>query len=162
MLLKVDLPDGPYLADAGFGACVLDSPLRLATDVEQRTAMGTYRLDESDGLFWLSTRQPAGWRTMFAFSPEPQLQSDYELANWFTSTSPLAPFTRMLIMERVSNDRRYKLVDRRLTIEARDGQLAVERLIDSADELGRVIHETFDVRPPVSADEIFKRLEAGS
>src|SRR5215813_9172961 len=47
MLLKVDLPDGPYLADAGFGACVLDSPLRFVTDAEQRTVMGTYQLGEA-------------------------------------------------------------------------------------------------------------------
>src|SRR5450759_409562 len=68
MLLKVDLPDGPYLADVGFGACVLDSPLQLKTDVEQRTAMGTYRLSESDGLFSLSAKQPAGWRVKYAFN----------------------------------------------------------------------------------------------
>src|SRR3984957_8607424 len=53
MMLKVDLPDGPYLADVGFGACVLDSPLQFKTDAEQRTAMGTYRLSEADGLFSL-------------------------------------------------------------------------------------------------------------
>ena len=93
MLLKVDLPDGPYLADVGFGACVLDTPLQLKTDVEQRTAMGTYRLSEADGLFSLSAKQPAGWRTMYAFNLEPQIQSDHELANWYTSTSPLVPFT---------------------------------------------------------------------
>jgi N-hydroxyarylamine O-acetyltransferase len=85
MLLKVDLPDGPYLADVGFGACVLDSPLQLKTDVEQRTAMGTYRLSESDGLFSLSAKQPAGWRVKYAFNLEPQIQSDHELA---TGTHP--------------------------------------------------------------------------
>ncbi|MGA7387393.1 MAG: arylamine N-acetyltransferase [Pseudolabrys sp.] len=42
--LKVDLPDGPYLVDIGFSVCVIDKPLQLKTDVEQRTAMGTYRL----------------------------------------------------------------------------------------------------------------------
>ena len=33
-LLKVDLPEGAYLADAGFGACLLDRPLRLEADTE--------------------------------------------------------------------------------------------------------------------------------
>ncbi len=117
--------------------------------------MGTYRLSEADGLFLLSATQPAGWRTMYAFNLEPQIQSDYEIGNWFTSTSPLVPFTSMLIMERVSNDKRYKLVNRRFTIEARDGQLAVERLIDSADELRQVLDETFNVTPPASVEEIF-------
>ncbi len=86
MMLKVDLPDGPYLADVGFGACVLNSPLQFKTDAEQRTAMGTYRLSEADGLFSLSAKQPAGWRVMYVFDLEPQIQSDYELGNWYTST----------------------------------------------------------------------------
>lgn len=158
MVLKVDLSDGPYLADVGFGACVLDSPLRLKSDIEQRTAMGTYRLNEADGLFWLSTKQPAGWRTMYAFNLEPQIQSDYELGNWYTSTSPLVPFTSMLIMERLSNERRYKLVNRMLTVEARDGQVIVERSIGSAEQLRQVLDETFNVMPPAPVEEIFARV----
>jgi N-hydroxyarylamine O-acetyltransferase len=158
MMLKVDLPDGPYLADVGFGACVLDSPLQFKTDVEQRTAMGTYRLGEADGLFSLSAKQPAGWRVMYVFNLEPQIQSDYELGNWFTSTSPLVPFLSTLIIERVSSDKRYKLVNRRFAIEARDGQVAVERSIGSADELRQVLDETFNVTPPAPVEEIFARI----
>jgi N-hydroxyarylamine O-acetyltransferase len=158
MLLKVDLPDGPYLADAGFGACVLDAPLRLAIDVEQPTAMGTYLLTEAGGLFSLHAKQPAGWRTAYVFDLQPQLQSDYELGSWFTSTSPSVPFTNSLILERVSHDRRYKLVNRRLTIEARDGQHAGERIIDSVDALRDVLDEVFNVMPPAPVEEIFARI----
>ena len=158
MMLKVDLPNGAYLADVGFGVCVLDSPLQLKTDVEQRTAMGTYRLNEADGLVSLSAKQPTGWRTMYVFNLEPQIQSDYELGNWFTSTNPLAPFISTLIMERVSTDKRYKLVNRRMTIEARDGQVTVERSIGSANELGQVLEETFNVTPPAPIEEIFARI----
>ncbi len=48
MLLKVDLPEGPFIADVGFGACVMDAPLEFKTGVDQRTAMGTHRLSEAD------------------------------------------------------------------------------------------------------------------
>jgi hypothetical protein len=41
-------------------------------------------------------------------------------------------------MERVSSDKRYKLINRRFAIEARDGQVAVERSIGSAEELRQV------------------------
>src|ERR1700744_2551539 len=57
MLLKVDLADGPYLADAGFGACLLDAPLQLKTDAEQTPALGTYRLAPSDGLLALEAKR---------------------------------------------------------------------------------------------------------
>lgn len=156
--LKVDLPEGPHLADVGFGVCVMDKPLEIKSGVEQSTGMGTYRLSESDGVFSLSAKQPAGWRAMYVFDLVPQLQSDYELGNWYTSTSPLVPFTSMLIMERVSRDKRYKLVNRRLSVETRDGQVMSERSIDSADELRKVLDGMFNVTPPAPAEDIFTRI----
>jgi N-hydroxyarylamine O-acetyltransferase len=158
MLLRVDLSEGSYLADVGFGACVLDTPLQFKTDIEQRTAMGTYRLTEADGLFSLSAKQPSGWRTMYVFNLEPQIQSDYELGNWFTSTNASAPFLSTLIMERLGSDKRYKPVNRRLTIEARDGEIVAERSIGSADELGQILEQTFKMTPPVPVEQIFNRL----
>ena len=158
MLLKVDLPEGPCVADVGFGACLLDRPLPLATDAEHGTAMGTFRLSRADDLFSLHVKQPAGWRTAYVFNLEPQVPSDYELANWYTSTNPNVPFVGTLIMERLTRERRYKLVNRRHIIESRDGQVLEERLIGSADELARILDQTFHVSPPATAQEIFERL----
>jgi N-hydroxyarylamine O-acetyltransferase len=158
MLLRVDLPEGPFIADVGFGVCVIDAPLEFKTGVEQRTAMGTYRLSEADGLLWLSAKQPDGWRTMYAFNLEPQLASDYDVGNWYTSTSPQALFKRLLIMERVGHDKRYKINNTRFLIEARDGDLVGERVVKSADEMGRVLDESFDISPPVPMDELFARI----
>jgi N-hydroxyarylamine O-acetyltransferase len=159
MLLKVDLPGGPYLADAGFGSCMLDAPLRFETGIEQNTAMGTYRLGEAGGLFSLSAKRPDGWRTMYVFNLEPQIQPDFEVCNWYTSTSPLVLFTGKLIMERVTSARRYKLAGCRFTSERRDGVIEVERSIRSAAELGQILDEIFHVTPPTPAEEIFMRIE---
>jgi N-hydroxyarylamine O-acetyltransferase len=70
------------------------------------------------------------------FNLEPQFPSDYELANQYTSTSPNVPFVSTLIVER----------------------LAGERLIGSADEFGRVLDNTFHIRPPAPVAEIFARF----
>lgn len=158
MMLKVDLIEGEYLADVGFGVCLLDAPLQFKTEVEQTTAMGTYRLTESDGLYALAAKRGAGWRTMYVFDLQPQIQADYELGNWFTSTSPLPPFTSRLIMERLAGDRRYRLVDRTLLTEARDGEVISERPLQNADELHDVLRDTFNVTPPAPAQEIFKKV----
>ncbi|HLJ00624.1 MAG TPA: arylamine N-acetyltransferase, partial [Bradyrhizobium sp.] len=158
MLLRVDLPDGAYLADVGFGACLLDAPLRLTTDVEQMTAMGTYRLHESKGLYSLSAKRQAGWRTMYVFDLQPQIQSDYDLGNWYTSTNPAVPMTTRLILERLTIDRRHRLVDLTLSAEARDGEVMAERTLRNADELREVLRDIFRVTPPVSAEEIFGRI----
>ncbi|NVN86500.1 MAG: arylamine N-acetyltransferase [Rhodopseudomonas sp.] len=158
MLLKVDLDDGSYLADVGFGARLLDTPLQFATDVEQSSAMGTYRLSAADGLYALSARQPDDWREMYVFNLEPQFPSDYELGNWFTSTSPAAPFLSNLIVERLSRDTRYKLVNRRFITEARDGRVVDERAITDAAELHRLLDETFRITPPAPIEQIFQNL----
>jgi N-hydroxyarylamine O-acetyltransferase len=157
MMLKVDLAEGAYLADVGFGACLLDAPLQLKTDVEQTTAMGTYRISQSDGLLSLGAKRKAGWRTLYVFDLQPQIQADYELGNWFTSTSPLVPLTSRLIMERLAGGRRSRLVDRTLSSEARDGEVIAERTLRSADELRKVLDDTFGVTPPVPAEEIFNK-----
>jgi N-hydroxyarylamine O-acetyltransferase len=158
MLLKVDLPDGPRLADVGFGVCVMDTPLKFQTDIEQRTAMGTYRLSEAGGLFCLSAIQPAGWRRMYTFNLEPQIQSDYEIGSWFAATHPAAPFSSTLIMERVSGDKRYKLVNRKFAVEARDGQPLEERTLGTVAELRETFEQTFNIEPPVPVEQVFSRL----
>ena len=95
---------------------------------------------------------------MYAFNLEPQIAADYELGNWYTSTSPLVPFTSMLILERVTADKRYKLVNRRLRVEGRDGEAVSEQSIGNAEELQHVLHVTFNVAPPAPIQEIFTRI----
>jgi len=157
MTLKVDLPEGPYLADVGFGACLLDAPLRLQADLDQHTAMGTYRLSRSDGLFWLAAKRAPGWRVMYVFDLQPQIAADYEIGSWFTSTNPNVPFTNMLLMERVAGGRRYKLINRRFHVEARDGEIVAERAVASSDELREIVDENFKMTLPAPAEEIFSR-----
>lgn len=155
MLLKVDLADGAYLADVGFGGCLLDGPLRFETGAEQKTPAGTYRLTEDDGLFALSSRQPGGWRTMYMFDLTPQERSDYEMANWFTSTNPDHVLVRNLIMERVAGGRRFKIVNRRFVVEEADGRAIEGSNIESVEKLGELLATTFGVATPVPVEEIF-------
>src|SRR5262249_55952398 len=44
MLLKVDLDEGTYLADVGFGGYLLSAPLRLVAEIEQEVPGGLLRL----------------------------------------------------------------------------------------------------------------------
>ena len=158
MLLKVDLAEGTYLADVGFGACLMDTPLELKSGDEQRTRMGTFRLTEHEGLYTLAARQPGGWRTMYAFDLQPQLPSDHQLGNWYTSTSPQAPFVHVLIMERLGADRRHKLINTRYLIEARDGAIVEERELTTPTTLAAVLDDVFDVRLPTAMEDLFTRI----
>lgn len=157
MLILVHLPDGPRLVDVGFGSCLVDEPLDLATGVEQRTAMGTFRLEHEAGLYWLHVRLPQGWRTMYAFDLQPQIQSDYELGNWYTASHPSVPFPSVLIVERLLPDRRLSLVNRRFTEEARGGAVVSCSVVADAATFGAILDQTFGITPPVPVEELFGR-----
>jgi len=162
MFLKVATAEGPYLVDVGFGGCLIDAPLRFATGIEQRTALGTFLLLQSEGLYELRANQPNGWRSLYVFTSEPQLLADYMLGNCFASTSPLSPFTRHLTMERIVGDRRCRIVNRRLVTEARDGERAVEREIGDAASLAKAMRIHFGMEPPAPPEEILARIAGRS
>jgi N-hydroxyarylamine O-acetyltransferase len=157
MILQVDLPEGPWLADAGFGACLLDAPLPLRSGDEHPTTMGRFRLTEDGGLWSLQAMQPGGWRTAYVFDLVPQLQADHELGNWYTSTSPIPPFQHVLIVERLAAGRRHKLVNHRYVVEGREGDVLEERELDAA-AFGQVLDEVFGITPPVAVNEVFDRF----
>ncbi|MGJ4948917.1 arylamine N-acetyltransferase family protein [Bradyrhizobium sp. HKCCYLS20291] len=157
MMLLVEIDGHPHLVDVGFGICMMDAPVRLEIGPEQQTPMGTFRIGMWNSLYTVSAKQPAGWRMMYAFDLTPQIQADYVLGSWYTSTNPTVPATHTLMMERVQPGERHKLVGRRYQRQARDGELIVERIIESAAELGRVMDEIFRVTPPVAIEDIWAR-----
>lgn len=157
MVLKVDLPEGAYLADVGFGACVMDAPLKLQVGVEQRTAMGRFQLEERDGHLALSAMQPGGWRTMYVFDLAPQIPADYELGNYYTSTNPAAPFPHVVIMERVDETGRFKLINKRFIVEGPEGEVRESRVLD-APAWEATLEDVFGVTPPEPASAVFARL----
>lgn len=158
MLLKIDLKQGAFLADVGFGACLLDQPLRFETDIEQKTGMGAFRLTQAEGVFTLSASQPGSYRTMYVFDLVPQIQADYEAGSWYAATNPSHPFVHVLIMERLAEHRRYKLLNRRLVTEAHAGEILSEHEIASPLELETVLRDTFLITPPVPAADLFARI----
>jgi N-hydroxyarylamine O-acetyltransferase len=158
MLMQVDLADGPWLADAGFGAHLLDAPLQLQAG-DQSTPWAAYRLTEADGAFTLAARIADDWRATYIFRLEPQLAADYETYSWFTATHPQSLFVSYLIAERLTETTRYNLVNTRLTERGRDGG-AVERTLNSAAELSEVLDTVFNIEPPGPVETVFAKLAA--
>jgi N-hydroxyarylamine O-acetyltransferase len=80
------------------------------------------------------------------------------MANWFTSTSPQHVLVQNLVMERVVDGRRYKLVNRRFVVEKRCGRVVEAGNVESVEALRRLLGETFRIEPPVPVEQIFARL----
>jgi N-hydroxyarylamine O-acetyltransferase len=159
MLMKVDLADGSYLADAGFGAHLLDAPLRLQASLEQSTPWALYRLTEDAGALTLFVRIADEWRSIYLFNLEPQLTADYENYSWFTATHPQSLFVNYLIAERLTETVRYNLVNTRLVERGRDGSVT-ERILGSAGEFGEMLDTVFDIEPPAPAEAVFAKFAA--
>ena len=158
MTLKVDLPEGVYIADVGFGGFLFAEPLELAPDAEQSTRAGMLRFVHSDGVFvTLQARLSSGWQDVYRFTLEPQFPIDQEVANWFTATHPNSRFRNNLLIERLRPEVRVSLFNRRVTRRYPDGRVEVT-LLAAPDELEELLAVDFDLESPASAETLFARL----
>jgi N-hydroxyarylamine O-acetyltransferase len=160
MLLRVRLPEGDFLADVGFGGLSLTCPLRLDIGPEQATPYEPHRLVAVGEEIELHTRLDGRWVPLYRFSLLPQLPTDYEMANWFTSTCPNTLFTANLMCAHPEPDRRYALLNRKFTIRRRDGR-AERRTLAGAAELHEVLTRDFRVvLPEADSRAVWERIEA--
>jgi N-hydroxyarylamine O-acetyltransferase len=159
MLLKLNVEGERYLADVGFGGTTLTAPLRLEPDVEQNTPHETFRLLEAGDHFILQVRLHDGWTPLYRFDLNQQFPADYEITNWYHSTSPSSQFTQNLIAARAAADRRYALRDRDFSVHHVDGTTE-RRVLRNPAELRDVLSGSFGLSLPDGADAVLQRLTA--
>ena len=158
MVLLVDLPEGPFVADVGFGGMTLSAPLALETGVAQPTPHEPFRLVEAEGgAYDLEAEAGGRWLALYRFDLAPQLPVDYGPLNWFVATHPSSPFPSHLLAARAEPHRRLALFDARLTVRERD-RPAVERTLTSLDDLGRVLADDFGIDLPAGFERIGPKL----
>lgn len=157
MLLRVELSEGSYLADVGFGGLLLSAPIRLELETEQTTSSGIIRLLPAESGFIMQARLADRWSDMYSFTLEPQAPVDYVVANWFTAAHPESLFTKDLLVQRLVPDRRLALFNRQLTVRGRDGSVA-ERRLETPGELGEALEQLFGITPPSDPATIWSRL----
>jgi N-hydroxyarylamine O-acetyltransferase len=159
MLLRIELPQGPYIADVGFGLLTLTAPLQLRPDLEQPTPHGLHRLVRVGDEFQLQVKLAERWAPMYQVALQEQAPADWEVQNWFTSTHPDSTFTKNLMAARPIGNARYALLNNRLSVYGPDG--VRRRIARSAPELASFLTEFFDIRAPGVSDElledVFKR-----
>lgn len=131
MVLRIELDGASWLADVGFGGCVLTAPLRLEPGLEQPTAHDTYRLSAIPGGVTQEVLRDGEWRPICDVSFDPCAPADYEMANWFTSTHPQSHFRHNLLAALTTDQARYGLFNDRLTVRPVGGA-ASSRMLDAA------------------------------
>jgi N-hydroxyarylamine O-acetyltransferase len=155
-LTLIDLPEGRFIADVGFGGQSPTAPLRLEPGLEQVTPHGTYRLARDGEVFGLQLRLEDRWQTMYEFTLAAQAHVDFEVANWFTSTHPRSLFTQNLVVCRVVGETRVNLFNTNLSVRYRNGQVEQRAMADAA-ELGRLLEDVMGLELPVPAEVIWEK-----
>jgi N-hydroxyarylamine O-acetyltransferase len=146
MLLRVDLPGGPRLADVGFGVEGLLRPVPLADGRADEQFAWAYRPLRRDGGWVLQARSADGWADLYWFTEEPHDPVDYEPANHFVATHPSSPFTRTLTAQRPTAEARFVLRNRDLITDRGGGR--VESRAVAYVELLDVLAGVFGLRLP--------------
>jgi len=146
-VLRIELDGQSWLADAGFGGCVLTAPLRLEAG-EQTTDHDTYRLVPIPGGVTLEVHREAGWLAAWELSLDPCVPGDYEMANWYTATFPTSHFRHNLLAAKTTPEARYGLLFNRFTVRPRGGE--TQSSILDADGIEAALRDTFGL--PVQPD----------
>jgi N-hydroxyarylamine O-acetyltransferase len=150
MVLKVDLDEGTYIADVGFGMSPT-GPLRLVPNIAQETPHESFRLLERDGVYTLQCNlKGQQWASFYLFDLQEQAPVDYQVANHYVATWPTSHFVLTLIAARATPDGRYGLRNNRLSIH-RNGSESEQRTLASAAEISAALKELFGVVVPDEA-----------
>jgi N-hydroxyarylamine O-acetyltransferase len=155
MLLRVDLPEGVYVADVGFGGDGLVQAIPLAEGSETWVGRVGHRL-RREGDLWILEGNVAGeWTDLYAFTLEPHYPVDFEMANHFTSTYPRSPFVLNLTAQRTWPERRVVLRNRDLAV--RENGVLETTIVRDPEHLLEVLESRFGLAFP--AGTRFRRPE---
>jgi N-hydroxyarylamine O-acetyltransferase len=143
MLLQVDLPEGPYLADVGFGNLAPTSALLLRAGIEQQTPHEPMRFIDVGGELTLQAKLRDTWEHIYRVIPYPRYDGEYEITNWYTGTHPDAPYQSNIIAARPGPNRtRITMFNARVTVRRATGEAERRHLSEEA-EFRSVLRDEF-------------------
>lgn len=146
MVLRVDLPEGPYLADVGFGNLAPTGALQLVASVEQETPHEVMRFIALGGELVLQSRLGDGWEHIYRVVALPRYDTEYEICNWFTGTHPQSPYRNNMIAARPGPGRtRLTLFNARFNVRHASGKVE-RRILQSEAEYRSVLADAFGLR----------------
>jgi N-hydroxyarylamine O-acetyltransferase len=142
LVLRVDLDEGVYLADVGFGDGSRD-PIRVEAGPFHSHGFH-FRLAKEEGAWWRVFNHQFGGAQTFDFMLDPADEKQLEERCHFLQTSEMSPFVQNAVCQRHTSTGLTILrgrVLRRLTPEA----ITEERLLADADDFVSVLDEEFDL-----------------
>lgn len=121
MVLAVTVPgvDGRFLVDVGFGGQTLSSPIRLQAGPVQQTRHEPYRIRQYGDGYLMESEIRGTWEPLYIFTTRPFPLIDRVVGNWYVSTYPESGFVTGLSVALVTDDARWNLRGRNLTVHCK-------------------------------------------
>jgi arylamine N-acetyltransferase len=146
MLLRVDLPNGPHIIDAGFGLRIT-GVLALESDAEQPTPHGLLRIRPDGPAFVLEARLGGRWFALYRFDLAESYMADFSMSSFYNTHHPDSLLIGGLMIGRADTGRRYALSGRKstgvsLAVHRIDGPTE-RRALESPAAIRRALEEQF-------------------
>jgi len=133
MVVRVELPEGSFLVDAGFGNLTPTAPLAMRPTFEQETPHELMRLQPVGSELVLQAKIGDDWESQWRLCSHVPVDPDYEVANWFTATHPQSVFVNNMIVARPGpRGERHTFLNGRVTLYRADGTAERHQLADDA------------------------------
>ncbi|HVY14768.1 MAG TPA: arylamine N-acetyltransferase [Rhodopila sp.] len=142
MLLRVEMENGAWLADVGFGGLTPSAPLAMVPDQAQATPHETMRVTPFGSDLMLQVQLNGTWEDLYQIGHEPQSPVDFEAANWFTATHPASVFRNNVVATRPVPGGRLVLFNGIFTRRTTAG-VADKQAVTSAADYRRVLVDAF-------------------
>jgi len=148
LVLRVELPEGLYLADVGFGDGPRDPiPVMVGAFVSHGFNFGLSRIDES---WWRFANDPRGGAPNFDFNLAPADEGVLAAQCKLLQTAPGSPFVQNLVVQRHVPEGLAILRGR--TMRALTPTEMRERVIEDAGDLVSTLKTVFGLDVPEVAD----------
>lgn len=145
MVLKVQLPEGAFLADAGFGNLAPTGALKLLPREEQDTPHEVMRFISMGEELTLQAKLGHRWEHIYRVVPLPRFDAEYEICNWFSGTHPESPYVNNMIAARPGPGRtRLTLFNARFTTRHASGETE-RRILDGERDYAEVLERHFGI-----------------
>lgn len=146
-LLRVDLDEGPWLADVGFGGGGLLEPVLLADghqEVQDGWGLRLDRVAEIGQDEWLlRSFDGREWRPLYSFATAAMVRQDYAIYSHFLTDHPRSPFRNRLTAQRIGQGVRFMLTNTTLVTATPAGARKEQEV--PAEQVGQVLEEVFGV-----------------
>lgn len=145
MILKVDIDSESYLCDLGFTGMNSITPIAIGSSSEVKDYYKYFRLQEDKELGYILQvkNDQDKWNSLYSFDMQPYKKIDFELANYFNSTSEKSICTRQLICSINTEEGSIRLVGNELKI--RSENVSEDRVITTKEQLQDTLENKFKI-----------------